>query len=319
MLETPGAKPPAASPPPLLDARSVGETAERAVLSIALPREKAFEALHNYVAIDEPAVHLMPLHFLQRSSLGAVGRACLHSLGVAAKLEYARSRWIDEVVDVGPMESSSAVHRLHGALLDLIFAKYSEALRDRSGPFFQTLVDLYARHTVSVAIDGSRVRTTTLPLTAEEYSAQVRARNESFRGSVDAVLLLAGASEEVVRRARESWRLWVLGAQLYDDALDVEEDFESDHSTWTVARTLADLHEDKAGDRRSNQDAFYEAALTGGAFTETLSWAESCFESAARLAETEFPSWAALQHGCITQTSQLRGDLQKLTSKTAQR
>ena len=319
MLETPGTKPSAVSDPPLLDARSVGETAERAVLSIALPMEKAFEALHRYVAVDEPAVHLMPLHFLPRSSHSAVERGCLHPLGVAAKLEYARSRWIDEVVDVGPMENASVVHRLHGALLDLVFAKYSEALRDRAGLFFRTLVDLYARHTVSVAVDGSRARTATVPLTAEEYSAQVSARNESFRASVDAVLLLAGASEEIVRAARESWRLWVLGAQLYDDALDAEEDFESDHSTWTVARTLADLHGDGAGDRRPDQDAFYEAALMGGALTETLLWAESCFESAARLAETEFPSWAALQQGCITQTSRLRGDFQKLTAETAQR
>lgn len=319
MLETPDPKPSPASGPPLLDARSVGETAERAVLSIALPREKAFEALHNYVAVDEPAVHLMPLHFLPRSSPSAVERGCLHPLGVAAKLEYARSRWIDEIVDVGPMESSSAVHRLHDALLDLVFAKYSEALRGRAGTFFQTLVDLYARHTVSVAVDGSRARATAPPLTAEEYSAQVSARNESFRASVDAVLLLAGASEEIARGARESWRLWVLGAQLYDDALDVEEDFESNHLTWTVARTLAGLHGDGAGDRRPDQDAFYEAALTGGALAGTLSWAESCFESAARLAETEFPSWAALQQGCITQTSRLRGDLQKLASETAQR
>lgn len=305
---------------PLLEARSIGETAERAVLSLALPREEAFKALYNYLVVDEPAVHLMPLHFLPRSSHSSVEHRSLHPLGVAAKLEYVRSRWIDEIVDSGSMVSSSAAHRLQDALVDLIIARYSEVLHGR-GPstFFQTLTGLYASHATSVAVDGSRARSGTVLLSDERYSAQVRARNGSFRASVDAVLLLVGAPEELLQRARESWHLWVLGAQLYDDALDVEEDFESGHLTWTVARTLTGLHQNEDGDHRPDRDRFYEAALTGGALTETLSWAESCFESSARLAEIEFPSWASLQRACIIQTSRLREDFQELTTEATRR
>ena len=318
MLEAPGSLFPSPDSP-LLEARRVGETAERDILSLALPRNEAFEALYSYLTVDEPAVHLMPVHFLPRSSRGVVERRFLLPLGVAAKLEYVRSRWIDEIVDQGSVAASPDVYRLHDAVVDLIMARYSEVLRGRGrSVFFRTLIALYARHAVSVAVDGSRPASRVSALGEEEYSAQVRARNGSFRASVDAVMMLAGAPERLLQRARECWHSWVLGAQLYDDALDVEEDYGANHLTWAVARTLTGLHESEGGDHRPDRDRFYEAALTGGALTETLEWAESCFENAARLAEIEFPSWAALQRACITQTSRLRGDLQQLTTEAAE-
>lgn len=305
---------------PHLDARSVGETAERAVLSLSLPRNEAFTALYNYLAVDEPAVHLMPLHFLPRSSRRGVEHDFLHPLGVAAKLEYVRSRWIDEIVDQGSTESWLAVHRLHEALVELIIARYSEVLHGREAvKFFQTLSGLYALHTVSVAVDECRPRHALASLTREAYMAQVRTRNGAFRASVDATILLSGAAAETLRIARESWHLWVLGAQLYDDALDVEEDFESGNQTWTVARTFADLDGGSTTDLRPDQDSFYEAALVGGALEETFSWAESCFRAAAHLAEDEFPSWSALQRACVTQTSALRRDLAALATAIARR
>lgn len=303
---------------PTLDARSVGETAERAVLSLRLPRDRAFEALYSYLVVDEPAIHLMPLHFLPRSYCGVVEHSALHSLGVAAKLEYTRSRWIDEIVDSGYTGSLLAVHRLHGALVDLIFAHYSKVLHGRAAStFFQALARLYAHHGASVAVDGSRPRRIPRSLTVEEYSAQARARNGSFRACVDAMLSLTGASVETSRRATESWQLWVLGAQFYDDALDLEEDFESEDLTWTVARTLADLGRDEIGDRGPDRDAFYEVALVKGSLTDTLAQAEASFRSAERLAGDEFPSWAALQRACIKQTSKLRKDLQGLATRVA--
>ena len=303
---------------PTLDARSVGETAERMVLSLRLPGDRAFEALYSYLVVDEPAIHLMPLHFLPRSYCGGVEPGSLHSLGVAAKLEYTRSRWIDDIVDSGYTGSLLAVHRLHGALVDLIFAHYSKVLHGRvAGTFFQTLAGLYAHHGASAAVDGSRSRRMSRSLTLEEYSAQARARNGSFRACVDAVLLLTGASTETLRRATESWQLWVLGAQFYDDALDLEEDFESESPTWTVARTLADIGKDGAGDRGPDRDAFYEAALDDGALTDTLTQAEASFRAAESLAGDEFPSWAALQRACIKQTSKLREDLQGFATRVS--
>lgn len=312
--------PPALSDLPALDARSVGEAAEKAVLSLSVPRGSTFAALYSYLAVDEPAVHLMPLHFLPGSSRRRVQRDDLHALGVAAKLEYVRSRWIDEIIDSGCKGSLLAAHDLHGELVELIFARYSEALRDRkAAEFFRTLAGLYAHHAATLAVDGSPPRHPSGLPTEEGYAAHVRARNGSFRASVDAVLLVAGASAETLQTARQSWHLWILGAQLYDDALDVEEDFQQESPTWTVARALADLGADADEARRPDRDTFYEAALVGGAVAETLAWAESCFLSAADLADDEFPSWAALQRACITQTSRLRTDFQSLAAGLARK
>lgn len=300
-----------------LDARSVGESAENAVLALRVPRDRAFAALYNYLVVDEPAVHLMPLHFLPRSCRRALARGDLHSLGVAAKLEYVRSRWIDEIVDSGCTDSLLAAHALHGELVELIFARYSEVLQNKAGGFFRTLAGLYAHHGASLAVDGSRPQQRSGPLSEEEYSAHVRARNGSFRASVDAVLLLTGASDETLQRARRSWHEWVLGAQLYDDALDAEEDFESGSATWTVDRTLASLGADMGGTGRPDRDTFYEVALVEGALAETLARAEACFRSAASLADEEFPSWAALQRACIIQASRLRADFEALATRIA--
>lgn len=306
--------------PALLDARSVGEAAEEAVLSLSVPRDRVFAALYNYLVVDEPAVHLMPLHFLPGSSRGSVESSDLHSLGVAAKLEYVRSRWIDEIADSGCTGSLLAAHNLHGELVELIFARYSQVLRGRTASeFFRTLAGLYAHHGASLAVDGSRPRRSLEPLAGEEYRAQVRARNGSFRASMDAVLFFVGASEKTLQTARQAWHLWVLGAQLYDDALDVEEDFEAESATWTVARTLEDFNLNAGVGRWPDRDTFYEAALAGGAVIETLTWAESCFWSAATLADGEFPSWAALQRACITQTSRLRADFQSLAAGLARK
>lgn len=298
---------------PALEARAVGESAETAVLSLDVPRDRAFTSLYDYLAVDEPAVHLMPLHFLPRSPVRDVGSRDLHLMAVAAKLEYVRSRWIDEIVDSGCMDTMQSAHRLHADLVELIFARYVEALRNRrTDEFFRTLAGLYAHHGASLAVDGSRSKTPLKPLARDEYSAQVYARNGSFRASVDAVLMLAGASAESLRTARQAWHLWILGAQLYDDALDVEEDFESECLTWTVARTLADLGADAGVSSLPDRDAFYEAALIRGAVLETLAWAESCFRRAADLADAEFPGWTDLQRGCLVQTSKLREDFRNL-------
>lgn len=308
----------ASSDPPTLDARYVGEAAEAAVLSLSVPRDRAFEALYSYLVVDEPAVHLMPLHFLPRSSHLTPERDKLHALGVAAKLEYVRSRWIDEIIDSGCAGSLLAAHALHGEIVDLILAYYSEALHDtRAAAFFRALASLYAHHGMSLAVDGSGSRRRPDRLTEQEYYAQVNARNGSFRASLDAVLLLVGASEATLHAARRAWQLWVLGAQLYDDALDVEEDLESSNITWTVHRTLASL--EASADDWPDRDVLYEAALVDGALVETLSRAESCFRSAASLADDEFPSWATLQRACIVQTGRLRTDFAALAEKIARR
>ena len=94
----------------MLNARDVGEEAERAFLSLTLTEDAAFEAFYSYVTVDEPAVHLMPLHFLPHAQRGQVDESLLRGLAVAAKLEYARNRWLDEMADHPDSVPKSARH-----------------------------------------------------------------------------------------------------------------------------------------------------------------------------------------------------------------
>ena len=107
----------------MLNARQIGEEAERAALSLPHTREKVFESYYTYLTVDEPAVHLMPLHFLPLASREKVGDGVLRELAVAGKLEYARNRWLDEMVDhPGSAPGLSPAHRLNDALITLINA-----------------------------------------------------------------------------------------------------------------------------------------------------------------------------------------------------
>jgi hypothetical protein len=111
-------------------------------------RGAAFEPFNKYLTIDEPAVHLLPLHFLSHASRGQVGESALYELAAVAKFEYARNRWLDEVAehpDAAPGLSST--HRVNDALLEFIHSRYSSVLEGSiAEKFFDVLSNLYARH-----------------------------------------------------------------------------------------------------------------------------------------------------------------------------
>jgi hypothetical protein len=169
--------------------------------------------------------------------LGAGGRTpVLHDLGVAAKLEYTRNRWLDEMVNArDPSPVPLAAHRLNDAVISLIHARYERVL---GGPivasFYKILSSLHARHGLSVILDGRRVGFPERAMSLKEYVEHARVRHGPMRAPLDALLLLVGASERTIRLARASWQNWELGVQFYDDALDVEEDFENHNSSWAV-------------------------------------------------------------------------------------
>jgi hypothetical protein len=218
-----------------LNARRVAEDAERTVLSLPEAQEEGFESFLAYLAVDEPAIHLMPLHFLPERLRGSVGDDSLQELAVAAKLEYARNRWLDEMADsTDPSGLPLSTHRLNDALLALIGSRYAGVL---DGPaaasFFPTLARLHARHSLSLVLDGAWSRHPA-SFTLEEYVEHARARHGPVRAPVDAVLLLAGASEDELHSARSSWHDWALGVQFYDDSLDVEEDFRDRNPSWVA-------------------------------------------------------------------------------------
>lgn len=303
--------------PATLEAHRVAEEAEAAVLSAPLAREDAFGAFYSYLAVDEPAVHLMPLHFLPAGLDRPVGDDLLLQLGVAAKLEYARNRWLDQLVDGdGAVGSVLAAHRLNDAVLALIRARYARVVEGTAAaPFFAVLADLHARHGLSLILDGGPVPYRARSIALEDYVTHATARHGPFRASLDALLLSVGASEHELREARSCWHDWALGVQFYDDALDAEEDYRDGNLSWVTSRTLERLSE--GTDRRAEGDlpeanAFYEAALTRGVIREALTRAESFFTGSARRAAPAFPSWAKFQRTCSERTRELREDFDAL-------
>ena len=299
-----------------MNARQNGEEAERAALSLSLTREKVFESYYTYLTVDEPAVHLMPLHFLPHASREHVGEVALRELAVAGKLEYARNRWLDEMVDhPGSAPGLSPAHRLNDALITLISSRYARVLDGAAAAsFFTVLAGLHARHGLSLILDGARFRGV---ITLDEYAEHARMRHGPVRAPVDAVLLLTGTSESLLRRARSCWHNWALGVQFYDDALDVEEDFQNRNLTWAVGRTLN--YFDRASHNPATQkmpdpDTFYGRALAEGVVSEALSHAESFFAESARLADRVFPSWVPFQKACVSPAMHLREDYEKLVT-----
>jgi hypothetical protein len=304
---------------PALNAPQIGEEAEKAALSLPLAREKVFESYYTYLTVDEPAVHLMPLHFLPVALREQVGEGALRELAVAGKLEYARNRWLDEMVDhPGRAPGLSQAHRLNEALISLINARYAGVLDSAAAAlFFPVLARLHASHGLSLILDGARYGGFIPPITLEEYAEHARSRHGPVRAPVDAVLLLSGASDGLLHRARSSWHSWALGVQFYDDALDVEEDFRNRNLTWAVGRTLHHFRP-SSGDPSTptlpDPDAFYERALAEGVVSEALSHAESLFAESARLARPAFPSWVPFQEACVGQARRLREDYEKLVT-----
>ena len=304
-----------------LNARQIGEEAERAALSLPHTREKVFESYYTYLTVDEPAIHLMPLHFLPLASREEVAEDALRELAVAGKLEYARNRWLDEMVDhPGSAPGLSQAHRLNHALITLISSCYARVLDDAAAAsFFPVLARLHAGHGLSLILDGAKFGGFIPPISLEDYAEHARMRHGPVRAPVDAVLLLTGAADDLLRRARSSWHNWALGVRFYDDALDVEEDFRNRNLTWVVGCALAYFHRpsDKPIPKTlPDPDTFYERALAEGVVFEALGHAESLFAESARLAGPAFPSWVPFQKACMGQARRLREDYEKLVTGT---
>ena len=268
----------------------------------------------------QPAVHLMPLHFLPDASRGRVDEGFLRELSVAAKLEYARNRWLDELADnPGSVTGLSSAHRLNEALIGLIHSRYAEVLDDAAAAaFFPVLSDLHASHGLSLILDSTWSRNSPPSMTVGEYAGHARTRHGPVRAPLDAVLFRVGAADSLLERARDSWHNWALGVQFYDDAIDVEEDFQDHNLSWTVSRTLEyydEQHVDSGTTGAPTPDAFYEKAMTEGIVSETLGYAESYFAESARFAEPAFPSWVAYQRACMDRTRLLREDYERLISE----
>ena len=301
----------------MLSARRIGEDAEKAILLLPVARGDTFYSLYSYLTVDEPAVHLIPLHFLPQASSGRIGESSLHELAVAAKVEYARNRWLDELVDHPDRAPDlPSTHQLDEALVALIYSRYASVLdASAAAAFFPVLSNLYARHGLSLILDSTRYRNPAASLSLEGYAEHAKTRHGPVRAPVDALLFLVGAAESLLEQARASWHQWALGVQFYDDALDIEEDYRDRNLSWAVARALRyfdGCSDGFATGGMPGPDAFYEKALREGVISETLGQAEAFFAESARLAGEIFPSWAIYQHACVSQARRLREDYEKL-------
>lgn len=293
-----------------LNNAEVCQEAIDAVAGMALTGGAEFERFYAYLLVDEPIVQLMPWYFLPPEDEVKVRFESLRALAIAAKLENARNRWLDELVDgPTPPASLTSPHGLNGAVVGLTNRLYSSVLSYKQTACFSgRLATLYARHSLSLVLDGKRGHPPNRPFTLPEYEVQAKARHSSVRAPLDALLTLIGANEKQYTLATDSWHAWGLGAQLYDDALDVEEDFRHGNLTWTVGRALGCF----GGRSPENEDEFYRVCLEGGIVAETLGLAEAHFARAADLARSSFPRWTPVQQGCMRQAQALREDYERL-------
>lgn len=293
-----------------LDNAEICQQAIEAASGLPYTGESELERFYTYLLVDEPIIQLMPGYFLPLWVENEVQPETLCTLAVAAKLENARNRWLDEMVDGHtPFETLASPHGLNEAIVSLTNRLYASVLPpEQVAHFFGRLGTLYARHSLSLVLDGKRLDLLQRPLTLAEYEVQAMARHSSVRAPLDALLTLVGANEEQYTTATESWHAWGLGAQLYDDALDVEEDFSHGTLTWTLSRTL----ESFGGRSPETVDEFYGVCLKEGIVSETLRCAEDYFGRAAELARSTFPRWTPIQHGCMGQARTLREDYERL-------
>ena len=304
----------------MLNADQVAVEAEDAVRNLRVANDRQFEVLYSCLIVDEPSVHLLPLHFLPSDLEWAVEPSVLHDLGVAAKLEYTRNRWLDEMVDAtNPSPVPLTAHHLNNALLALIDDRYARVLVGSvASTFYKILSGLYARHGLSVILDGRRAGYPERAVSLKEYVEHARARHGPMRAPLDALLLLVAAPERTVRVARACWQNWELGVQFYDDALDIEEDFQNCNSSWVVARTLEILrNRQNTSDPKAlpDPDEFHKLALTAGVVCRALAYAEGFFTASARQSGGVFPTWAAFQRECLSRTASLRRDYEVIVAE----
>lgn len=293
-----------------LDNAEICQEAIDAAGNLPYTSEAEFERFYTYLLVDEPIIQLMPGYFLPLWAEHRVQSETLRALAVAAKLENARNRWLDGMVDDHEaLVSLASSQGLNRAIVSLTNCRYATALPQHlAAYFFEGLSMLYARHSLSLVLDGKRQALFERPLALVDYEVHAKARHTSVRAPLDALLILVEADGDQYAGATNSWHAWGLGAQLYDDALDVEEDFRNGTLTWTVSRTLECFE----GRFPENSDEFYGVALQEGIVTQTLMRAEDHFSRAAELARSSFPRWTPIQHGCMRQARALREDYERL-------
>jgi hypothetical protein len=275
------------------------------------------------LAAEDDLFDLLPVHFVPEDG-GARGSGVtyeqLFSLCVAGKLLYARARWLDGILDdYERFEDRRILYAVNEVLTERIHTIFLQAFERRESKIvhiLRVLSTLYGRHSLSLALDAASAGPSAGSLSFDDYVTHSKARAAPVRAPVDATLLLMDAPAHTLSKARDSFECFAVGLQLYDDALDLEEDFREDRLSWLVCQTLRSMESQKmppAGDRPVS-DAFYEAALTEGALSDNLAKAERFFEISRELAKPLFTRWAERSETLISKARTLRKDYEDLVS-----
>ena len=296
-----------------LNPQTVGQAALDAVASLAEARDTASATLFPFLTVSEPVVDLLPEYFLLDGARASVDESTLHQLAVAGKLLYAHIRWLDQLADQrGSPDQSLVAHSLNCALSRLIQETFASALNAAAAPtFFSTLAHLYSRYAMSLAVDKGSSQSFGSPLLLEQYLLHANARAAPIRAPVDAILLLTNATPEETQLARTCCENYAAALQLFDDALDAEEDYAERRLNWVVQRVIARLHDSEQVED-PDTDLFYRTALLDGILVETLSTAEALFLQSANAAGRTYPRWAICSNHMMETTRQLKNSYQEV-------
>ncbi len=296
-----------------IDSESVSKSARAAAAALPEAKAGAFKRLLPFF-VTEPVLDTLPVSFLPVGDEGSVGSDVLHELAVAGKLTYAHIRWLDDLADEPrPGGPGRSVHALSEALASLARTRFEKVLGpSQAAPFASSLAQLYARYAASLAVDTA-LRAFAGCLTLDNYVEHAKARSAPVRAPVDAVLLLVGASEDRSQKARSCFEWCVAGLQLYDDAVDLEDDFKEGRLSWVVSSTLHALDQ-RSPDEAVDADLFYETALVEGLLARNLDAAEALFRKALRLADPDFPSCVECLNAMLRHAREYRSDLERLVT-----
>ena len=291
----------------------VGQAALNAVASLPEAREAAAETLFTFLTVSEPVVDLLPEYFLLDRARASVDQGTLQQLALAGKLLYAHIRWLDDLADQrGSSDHSLDAHPLSDALSRLIQQVFANALNEVVAPlFFSTLAHLYSRYSMSLAVDQGFCELLASPPPFEHYLLHAKARAAPVRAPVDAILLLTNATRQEAREAQFSFECYAAALQLFDDALDLEEDYEDRRLSWLVQRVVARLRDSHSA-QLPDADLFYRTALLEGFLVDNLSRAEDLFVQSATSSRATFPRWAVLADHMVETTNRLKKEYQDL-------
>jgi len=298
---------------------SVAAFAAKAVLSA--PETRGSEALGGllpFLLTPEPVVEELPALFLPaETGKEHVDPGALLEVAVAGKIAYAHVRWLDDLADSldRPLAPAGAIHRLSETLSREVHERFAAALRgydEATADFFTSLAELNARYATSLAIDCAFSRGQLLVrLSLEDYVEHAKSRAAPLRTPLDALHVLIGVSEEEKQLSRSCFELTASAMQLYDDTLDVEEDYDDRRLSWIVAETLRHLGNP---DERPGADTFYEAALLAGFIDRNLAAADELYAAALSLAEGRFPGCVEFLRNEVRQTRAMKEDMARIVS-----